>query len=832
MCIVGTLFMVEARVFQPSQSDVGTMAKEESTNSRGMSLRGEDSPPLNQGLDRVDYYYVIGLCGLILLFYAQLWMPGLVLIKRDAFQFYLPVKQYMIERLSAGEFPHWFPYDGLGRPFMATPATGVLHPFTALYWLFPVHDAYRLSVLCSYLAGGIGTFLLARSLGVSSAGSCIAAIGFSGSGYAVSLSENVIYLYSWCVLPIVLLVVRKFLSGGNVMWVAVAAVVWASVFLNGDLQTGYYFGFIVLLWAGMEGAQRSWHNLVRAVPIVILTVLLAGIQLAPAWAVFVGSTRSDADAFRGHATQWSTHPSRLLNLGITPLNDPDDGMRVAEAVAGKDKDPLRLPGYWAESLYLGLPLLGLALIGTWRCRQLRSFVVMGGCGIVLALGKYGGVYEWFYDWVPLWAAFRYPEKFMGLVSISVAMLAGGGFDALRGGRLVSAVWFTGAVLCLVLGGLLSLEAPVAWLGEAFQMGPALANRVTAALRQAILFGAVSLCGVGVMVLWMRLRPQQQLWASLGLAVILVLDLGRGNLPSLHVAPSEAWTFTPGLVSAVEEDARRRGYDRYRIHTIEDKFNAVTDEVRRTMSTYERAAVLRRQGLYPEHHTTAHLEVLECYLGGEGLLYQQVSANANEQVVARYNTAYFIGRPARFAQPLYEKSMVAAIFDYDLALVRNPYPVSPRVYLSQNPQPYSAPDDPVSFLRQEEFLSGAMDVIEGGPGVMPEAGNQGRAEILDYRPEHVLINVETSQPAFLILLDSFGPGWEARIVGGDELPIYRANGIVRGVQVPAGHSEVVFSYETPLLRVGAALSLLGLCVSAVLLAGRWNLPSPLKNVREV
>jgi len=57
------------------------------------------------------------LVAITLAFYHGLWLPGLVLIKRDAFRFFLPLKQYLVERLSAGELPQWFPYEALGRPF-------------------------------------------------------------------------------------------------------------------------------------------------------------------------------------------------------------------------------------------------------------------------------------------------------------------------------------------------------------------------------------------------------------------------------------------------------------------------------------------------------------------------------------------------------------------------------------------------------------------------------------------------------------------------------------------------------------------------------------------
>ena len=66
------------------------------------------------------------LVGITLAFYHGLWLPALVLIKRDASWFYLPIKQSLIERLSAGELPQWFPYEALGRSFIGATATGVV----------------------------------------------------------------------------------------------------------------------------------------------------------------------------------------------------------------------------------------------------------------------------------------------------------------------------------------------------------------------------------------------------------------------------------------------------------------------------------------------------------------------------------------------------------------------------------------------------------------------------------------------------------------------------------------------------------------------------------
>ena len=75
---------------------------------------------------------------------------------------------------------------------------------------------------------------------------------------------------------------------------------------------------------------------------------------------------------------------------------------------------------------------------------------------------------------------------------------------------------------------------------------------------------------------------------------------------------------------------------------------------------------------------------------------------------------------------------------------------------------------------------------------------------------------------LILLDAFDQGWTSKLENGAELPIMRANALVRAVVVPAGLHMVTFRYETPLLRVGAATSLAGmlLCLGMIVHAS-WR-----------
>jgi hypothetical protein len=166
-------------------------------------------------------------------------------------------------------------------------------------------------------------------------------------------------------------------------------------------------------------------------------------------------------------------------------------------------------------------------------------------------------------------------------------------------------------------------------------------------------------------------------------------------------------------------------------------------------------------------------------------------------------------------------IVAELPPYDLVLFRNPVPPKPRVYLSKKPERSVKPVDPAVLFARPDFLNGEVDVIETSALTLPGPATEGLARIERYALEEVRVRVETPQPAVLILLDSFDKGWTARLKTGDDIPIMRANALVRAVVVPAGAHVVTFSYQTPLLKAGAWASLTGvlLCIGLIVRARR-------------
>lgn len=749
------------------------------------------------------------LCGVVLAFYHRLWWPDLALAKRDAVRFFLPLKRYAAERLAAGELPQWFPYEGLGRPFLAIPNTGVFHPFTALYlWLAPP-EAYRLTVLLSCLAAALGMFALARALAIPRAGACLSGVAFACSGYVVSLTENIVYLYSICLLPVFLLALEK-LQENNPAWMVAPAVVWASVFLHGDVQTGYYYGLIAIVWMWTRcpgSRRRAW---LRLAGVGGLAALLAGIQLAPAAGLYLDSERR-LPSFSESAFLWSTHPLRLATLVAAPIGDAADHVEIARYFFG-GRPPGEPPvGFWAESIYLGMPVVGLAVLGGWVRRDLKGLVLLGGLALVLSLGKYGGLYAVFSHVLPLWSAFRYPERLMGVAVCAISLLAGAGAEFLRKERRAPGPWWLAAGACAALGAGLFTEAAGRW-AETSGAPAALARNVAEASGRAFLFSALVSTAVGAIAVGLRraLVPPR-VWMAALLAVV-TLDLARANQDAYHTAPVDLLTTTPVFVEALRHDAKVSGIGRFRVLSVKGADTRYPTSVQQVLDSAGLSSLALRQSLEVEINAEFGVESIKVYMPGyraeTAAMVALAARKFSSQTYARYNVRYFIGRTANFKGDEFRQAIVAAAPEYDLVLVRNPSPAKPRAYLAARPEATRGPVNLETLIARPDFSNGAVDVVETEEGVLPALSEGGAVTIRRYEPEVVEIHVATPTPAVLILLDAFDPGWRAVLDSRLPVPIMRANGLVRAVVVPAGSHTVTFRYRTPWLTEGMWLSLCG------------------------
>ncbi len=89
-------------------------------------------------------------------------------------------------------------------------------------------------------------------------------------------------------------------------------------------------------------------------------------------------------------------------------------------------------------------------------------------------------------------------------------------------------------------------------------------------------------------------------------------------------------------------------------------------------------------------------------------------------------------------------------------------------------------------------------------------------LLRYTSNDVVASVDAPERALAVLNDTDYPGWRAAIDGRD-VPIVRANGLFRGVELPAGRHVLEFRYRPASFAVGVWLSVAGVIIAAALMA---------------
>jgi uncharacterized membrane protein YfhO len=82
------------------------------------------------------------------------------------------------------------------------------------------------------------------------------------------------------------------------------------------------------------------------------------------------------------------------------------------------------------------------------------------------------------------------------------------------------------------------------------------------------------------------------------------------------------------------------------------------------------------------------------------------------------------------------------------------------------------------------------------------------------PNQLVIQTESESSGWLVLVDTWYPGWKAW-VDGERLSVRRANGVFRAVQLPAGKHGVYFRYVPMEFILGISISLLTLLVMVFL-----------------
>ncbi len=770
--------------------------------------------------------------------FPEITFGGQTLYWSDLSWIHYPRHIFAAEEWLAGRVPLWDPYQHNGLPFLAETQVGTLYLFSGLF-LSTLAPTLELSlfILIHFTLAAIFTFILARSLGLSLAAATVSALSFGYGGFLMAQVANLNIMTGATWLPLILYGVIQATKRRTWLAAMLAGVPLAMQVFTAQPQIVFYtlvtvlgYGLYRVLIDFFSGRSPhktnisyAAHTLLLLIVAVVTSLLLAAPQLLPTFELQQLSVRS-AERGLGFLTQNSFAPALWLNLIIPNAF----GNNV---VGFKIGDPFQ-----EDFIYIGfLPLL-LTLF-SFEQRNKRDvpffFLLLIG-GVLLAMGRYTPLYQYIIQYLPGFSLFRIPSRWLMVVNLALAILAGFGLETLRHRGVSKAklievliislfliigiglVWFFGAELhSWSHNSLANLNSKLltAFLKHSFDTNSVYQDRLVMSKFIGLTIPAfLLLANIIIAVVLFTLYATQKVTAntfSVLVIIFLSIDLiATGGTVINPVKPASWW------------------------HQLSGGAQYVLDNVAE--------ARVFPLGMGSEQATVTHLGQ---YFPS---VYRVRSAGGHGSSLMLNRTNLFLKRahPALAIQALGVRYLLTeGQMGADTAAT---FPIAYNdetgyVYENQTPLPrVSVVHDVIQTESAEEtlnyFENGIIDphqtvVLETKDAGLPRISsptNVSTATTINETPQTIEIAVDAGADGYLVLLDTYYPGWIA-IVDGQTTPIYRANYVSRAIFMPAGQHVAVFEYRPLSFRIGVWFALFTLAtltvIAVITLAQSWTFFSP-------
>jgi hypothetical protein len=768
-----------------------------------------------------DSAAAIGLAVLTLALFPGAVFRGEVFYERDLHLDWYPRTDHWVRALAAGSPPLWDNWIGFGQPLLADPSAQILYPPNWLNLFVLPWRYYTIFVVLHVALAGLGVYRLGRAFDVSKTGSLTAAAAWMLSGPVLSL-VNVHHLAGAALMPWVILAARAAFARPSLSRAVAFGLVECLQVLAGSPDLGVLTNLVVgaLALTHVEW-RRPWGSANRRLAghAAIAAAIALGLSAAlwvPALELARRSSRwALAEDIR---TGWSVPvPGVLRALFPLLVNDlpASDAYRLALFDSGQP---------FLASIYLGTAALALAAASfLGPSRGARSlFGALGLAGLLVSLGRHAPFYDAALVVLPPLRLLRYPSKAMVLVALATALLAGLGLDACRGPtrparRRVSAVT-TVAALLAVLPGAAALAvtiAPDAWGPLALGHDPEspLASLLALPVRD---WTVASLAAGAVLVLVGR-RGAVPPAAAAAVAALCAGDLLLAHHRLNATAPSGLLTIAPPAAAAVRSPERARVYV-FDYHSMRGKSERYLGRgtpyqtgaappgwlPRRLQTMAQRFYLLPPsgswwglegsydqdvRGLYPR--SLANMVLLLRASEGTPLYLRLLRLGAVGSVVALHSEGFDGLVPAH---------TLTSFFPEPIRVYRVPDAL-PRTYAVGRGRVAAGPAA-FTALASGDFDPAREVLLPEGPELDSGPAFAGASRILEFRPDRVRIEAELTAAGYVVLVDTWDPGWRAT-VDGTEAPVLRANIAFRAVRVPPGRHRVELRYRPRAVALGFA-----------------------------
>lgn len=720
----------------------------------------------------------------------------------DSAQQTYPWAQYIAQSLHGGSFPFWDTYTDAGRPFGGEMQSGIFYPFNLLLGLVSLNAKGHIPVsviegflILHCIVASCLLYLLGRQLGLRPFSAVVAALVFTYSG-SIGMrafgAASLFYASVW--VPAVFLFFAKSLQAARrsrrILYANLAGLSLALCLLAGHHQPVMYAGLAILaiglaLWffrslrkaLGLHIARltKAQNGPVPApIPAALRTRVLTMTGLIFVFALAYGSTQLFvALEYAPEAYRWTksklpaTQKIPYTNSGSDNFFPPKGIIQTVFPYMSGGAGTRHHPYLGILALYFIL----FSVIGIKRSKLVGGAWLLALFFIGLSLGRFSPLHGLFYALFPGFDTGRVAARILLLAHLPLSLLAGFGCQAflapmVKASRAVKYRLFQGfAAFSLFV-------AAVVFAGYFYRV-QVLYKPTSYAYPFFACLLILATTGLGLY----RFLPVSKKALFLKVAVVILLlfdyhgflvphfklksdfDGQRNFYPKQYFGRDDVVQFLqaqPGVFRVAFEDET---YPR----NIGQVFNLDTTHGRSGVTKLKRFHDF--YGSVPGNRATDLLNV-KYIVSKRNLPHREVFTGTRARV---YENSSALPRVWSV-----NRATKANNLDEVFARIGNPA-FDPR-------RETIVEEEPDSFLSQP--LRGS---------AIPGTDDPDTLHFEQLSRNRFRVDREGTSPAFLVVSQTWYPGWTAT-VNGTPRPIKRANGVLMGVSVDSGISEVQFTYR--------------------------------------
>ena len=743
-------------------------------------LSGRTVSPMNILAERAPWHTVI----------APVPPPNAALT--DIAQVFHPWLLYAGEQIRGGVIPLWNPHEYTGAPFFGNGQSALLFPVTMIAFVLPAAVAVTVISWVKLLSIGVATYWFLRMLGPGPGPAFIAACGFMLSAPVIGWLQWT-FASTFLCLPLLLGAIKRLRERRELRALVLVAVVVTLDVLAGYPQAAAQALVVATAWALVLAARAGGGLgfLARYAAAVALGLGLAAVQLVP----FVEYVReSFVFVYRSQWTPIFSAPFRSATTFLMPY------------YYGVGKEAWGVWQFAVQTGYVGIVTLAVLPLGAraaLRHGEERFFVGLAAVGLALHYGLPGVSLAAEVPGFSLGTNLR----LMPVIAFALCVLAALGLEALRAEK-------PDRVVPWLVGGWFTAVAVLVLVAIAQDHTRAAARQMILSLPVQYAIGLIALTLATIIVVRMMagLAPARGLSALAVVQVASLLPLAATYNPSVdrgaffpttpaidylrREAGHQSRVLMPGTVALTYGLFEAQGYDGMSPRRLVEITGVVG-----TGGALARGFLQNTVALHGSEPLSGIRILVSPVLDLLGVRYVLMAPGA---------------APPRPGLALVYDAADARIFRNDGAV--------PRAMLVGQAR---CVDDPAALEairgraldpRREVLLADCASPPASADGA--GAGPGGSAVIRDESANRVSVQVSTDRPAYLVLSDTWFPGWAAT-VDGHPTRVWRANHTLRAVVVPSGAREVVFTYAPRSLRIGALISVVALGLVALAMIPGWR-----------